>query len=104
MRRRPKPLRELDGRARAARLRLEQEIYRPRLVRLELRVTPKQLARMDAERRVPDARGVPSRRGAGFPPVDEAKGAAASAEGRAVFYRHERFWKARAPLTSRLLS
>ena len=60
-RRRPTPLRELDQRARRARLKLEQEIYRPHLVRLDLRVTPEQLARIDAERRVVDVRGVPSR-------------------------------------------
>jgi hypothetical protein len=74
MRRRPKPLRELDGRARAARLRLEQEIFRPHLVRLELRVTPEQLARVDAERRVEDARGVPSRSALFRELVDEALG------------------------------
>ena len=33
VRRRPRPLKELDQAARAARLRLEREIYRPRLVR-----------------------------------------------------------------------
>ena len=60
-RRRPTPLRELDQRARRARLKLEQEIYRPHLVRLDLRVTPERLARIDAERRVVDVRGVPSR-------------------------------------------
>jgi hypothetical protein len=60
-RRRLKPLRELDQRARRARLKLEQEIFRPHLIRLDLRVTPEQLARLDAERRVPDSRGVPSR-------------------------------------------
>jgi hypothetical protein len=59
--RRPKPLRELDQRARIARLRLEQEIYRQPLVRLDLRVTPEQLERVDAERRIPDSRGLPSR-------------------------------------------
>jgi hypothetical protein len=72
MRRRPKPLRELDGRARAARLRLEAEIYRPHLVRLELRVTPEQLQRLDAERRIADARGVPSRAALFRELVDEA--------------------------------
>jgi len=60
-RRRPRPLRELDSRARIARLRLEQEIYRPHLVRLDLRVTPEQLERLDAERRIHDSRGVPTR-------------------------------------------
>jgi hypothetical protein len=72
MRRRPKPLSELDGRARAARLRLEQEIFRPHLVRLELRVTPQQLERLDAERRIEDSRGVPSRAAVFRELVDEA--------------------------------
>jgi hypothetical protein len=66
------PLRELDGRARAARLRLEAEIYRPHLVRLELSVTPQQLEQLDAERRVPDSRGVPTRAALFRALVDEA--------------------------------
>jgi hypothetical protein len=61
VKRRPKPLRELDQTARRARLRLEEQIFRPRLVRLGLRVTTDQLQRVDAERRIPDSRGVPSR-------------------------------------------
>jgi hypothetical protein len=56
-RRRPKPLRELDQQARIARLRLEQEIFRRHLIRLDLRVTPEQLERLDAERRIADSRG-----------------------------------------------
>ena len=59
--RRPRSLRELDQRARIARLRHEEQIFRPRLVRQNLRLTPEQLERVDAERRVPDSRGVPSR-------------------------------------------
>jgi hypothetical protein len=74
VRRRPRPLRELDGRARAARLRLEQEIYRPRLIPLNLRVTPEQLARIDEERRIHDSRGVPSRSALFRELVDEALG------------------------------
>ena len=72
VRRRPKPLRELDSRARIARLRLEAEIYRPQLIRLGLRVTPQQLEQLDAERRVPDCRGVPSRAALFRALVDEA--------------------------------
>lgn len=72
MRRRPRPLRELDQRARRARLQVEREIYRPHLVRLDLRVTPEQLQRLDEERRVPDSRGVPSRAALFRALVDEA--------------------------------
>jgi hypothetical protein len=61
VRRRPKPLRELDGTARAARLRLEREIFRPALRPLNMRLTVDQLLRIDEERRVADSRGVPSR-------------------------------------------
>jgi hypothetical protein len=61
VKRRPKPLRELDQTARLARLRLEDQIFRPQLVRLGLRVTQQQLERVDAGRRVADSRGVPSR-------------------------------------------
>jgi hypothetical protein len=74
MRRRPRPLRELDQRARRARLQLEQEIYRPHLVRLDLRVTPEQLQRLDEERRIADCRGVPSRAALFRALVDEALG------------------------------
>jgi hypothetical protein len=42
-------------------LRLEDQIFRPQLVRLGLRVTQQQLERVDAGRRVADSRGVPSR-------------------------------------------
>lgn len=59
--RRRRPLRELDGRARAARLRLEAQIFRPPLRALNLRLTEAQLLKIDEERRVPDYRGVPSR-------------------------------------------
>jgi hypothetical protein len=72
VRRRPKPLRELDQRARVARLALEAQIYRPPLIRLGLRVTPEQLQRLDAERRIADARGVPSRAALFRELVDEA--------------------------------
>jgi hypothetical protein len=72
VRRRPKPLRALDQTARRARLRLEQEIYRPQLIRLGLRVTQEQLDRVDAERRIADARGVPSRCALFRELVDEA--------------------------------
>jgi hypothetical protein len=71
-RRRPKPLRELDQTARRARVALEREIFRPRLVRLLLRVTPEQLQRLDEERRVPDSRGVPTRAALFRALVDEA--------------------------------
>jgi hypothetical protein len=47
--------------ARLARLRLEAEIYRPRLVVVTLRLTPDQIAKIDAERRIPTSTGVPSR-------------------------------------------
>jgi hypothetical protein len=60
-RRRPRPLRELDGRARRARLALEAQLFRPPLVPLLLRFTEAQLQRVDAERRIEDSRGVPSR-------------------------------------------
>jgi hypothetical protein len=55
VRRRPQP------QARLARLRLEAQIFRPRLVRQNLRFTPNQLQAIDAERRIADCRGVPSR-------------------------------------------
>jgi hypothetical protein len=55
VRRRPKPVRELDRRARAARLRLEAEIFRPPLVIVTPRLTPDQIARVDDERRIPGA-------------------------------------------------
>jgi hypothetical protein len=42
-------------------LRWSAKIFRPPLGRLDLRVTPQQLQRLDEERRVPDSRGVPSR-------------------------------------------
>ena len=54
---------------------LEREIFRPELVRLELRVIPEQLARVDAERRIEDARGLPSRAVLFRELVDEALGA-----------------------------
>ena len=61
VKRRPKPLRELDQTARRARLRIEEQIFRPQLIWLGLRVTPQQLERVDAERRIVDTRGIPSR-------------------------------------------
>jgi hypothetical protein len=57
VRRRPRP----HHPARLARLKLEAEIYRPRLVVVTLRLTPEQIAKIDAERRVPTSTGVPSR-------------------------------------------
>ena len=60
-RRRPKPLRELDPTARNARLRLEREIYRPRLVPVLLRLPPDQLQRLDDERRIAACGNIPSR-------------------------------------------
>jgi hypothetical protein len=42
-------------------LRLEREIYRPRLIPLNLRFTETQLRRVDDERRIVNVRGVPSR-------------------------------------------
>jgi hypothetical protein len=71
-RRRPRPLRELDQTARRARIALEEQIFRPQLIRLDLRVTPEQLERIDAERRVADSRGVPSRCALFRELVDEA--------------------------------
>jgi hypothetical protein len=65
-------LRELDQTARRARVALEREIFRPRLVRLLLRVTPQQLQRLDEERRVADSRGVPTRAALFRALVDEA--------------------------------
>jgi hypothetical protein len=47
--------------ARLARLRLEAEIYRPRLIPVMLRLTVDQIAKIDAERRIPSPTGVPSR-------------------------------------------
>jgi hypothetical protein len=61
MRRRPRPLRDLDPTARNARRRLEAELFRPPLRPLNLRLTVDQLLRVDEERRVADSRGVPSR-------------------------------------------
>jgi hypothetical protein len=61
-RRRPRPLKQLDPRARLARLALEREIYRPRLVIVTLRLTADQIEKIDAERRIAtSAGGVPSR-------------------------------------------
>ena len=57
VRRRPRP----HHPPRLARLRLEAEIYRPRLVVVTLRLTPDQIAKIDAERRIPTSTGVPSR-------------------------------------------
>jgi hypothetical protein len=42
------------------------------LVRLDLRVTPQQLERLDAERRIADSRGVPTRAAMFRALVDEA--------------------------------
>jgi hypothetical protein len=59
--RRPRPLRELDQTARHARLRLEREIYRPRLVPVLLRLPPGELQQIDDERRVAAYGPIPSR-------------------------------------------
>jgi hypothetical protein len=57
VRRRPRP----HHPARLARLKIEAEIYRPRLVPVMLRLTAEQIAKIDAERRIPSPTGVPSR-------------------------------------------
>jgi hypothetical protein len=56
-RRKPRPLPQ----ARLARLALEAQIYRPRLVRQNIRFEPGELQRIDDERRVPSYGAVPSR-------------------------------------------
>jgi hypothetical protein len=61
MRRRPRPLKQLDPRARLARLRLEAELFRPHLVRQNIRFEPSQLQAVDEERRLPAYGIVPSR-------------------------------------------
>ena len=62
-RRRPRPLSELDQTARRARLRLEAQIFRPRLVPVLLRLPPDQLQKIDDERRVAACGNIPSRCG-----------------------------------------
>ena len=57
IRRRSKP----HSPAWVARLKLEAEIYRPRLIPVMLRLTAEQIAKIDAERRIPTPNGVPSR-------------------------------------------
>jgi hypothetical protein len=47
--------------ARLARLALEREIFRPHLVRQNIRFEPSELQRIDDERRVPSSEAVPSR-------------------------------------------
>jgi hypothetical protein len=59
--RRPRPLRELDQRARRARLVLEREIFREPLVPLLLRLPPDQLQRVEDERRIAAYGNIPSR-------------------------------------------
>jgi hypothetical protein len=54
-RRRPQP------QTRIARLKLEAQLFRPRLVRLNIRFTPGELQRIDEERRVPSYGAIPSR-------------------------------------------
>ena len=54
-RRRPPPS------ARLARLKLERDIFRPRLIRQNLQFEPSQLQQVDDERRVPAYGSVPSR-------------------------------------------
>ena len=61
MRRRPRPLKQLDQRTRIARLRLEPEIYRPPVVTFSIRMTKAQLQRVDDERRTAAYGNIPSR-------------------------------------------
>jgi hypothetical protein len=58
---RKKRRRRPDSRARAARLRLEREIFREPLVPLNLRLPPDQLQRLDDERRVAACGNIPTR-------------------------------------------
>jgi hypothetical protein len=61
MKRRPRPLKALDQRARLGRLRLEKQIYRERLVRHNIRFAPDEIQAIDDERRVAACGAVPSR-------------------------------------------
>jgi hypothetical protein len=61
VRRRHRPLKELDQTAREARVALEREIYRAPLVAVLLKFTPDQLQRIDDERRVAAYGNIPSR-------------------------------------------
>jgi hypothetical protein len=61
VRRRPRPLKELDGRARAARLRVEKQIFREPLIPLLLKFPEDQLQQIEDERRVAAYGAVPSR-------------------------------------------
>ena len=61
VRRRPKPLNQLDQTARRARLALERDLFRERLVRHNIRFTPGELQAIDDERRVAAYGAVPSR-------------------------------------------
>jgi hypothetical protein len=60
---RKKRRRRPDSRARAARLRLEREIFREPLVPLNLRLPPDQLQKIDDERRVAASGNIPTRCG-----------------------------------------
>ena len=61
VRRRPRPLKQLDQRARIARLALEAEIYRDPVATFSIRVTPAQLQQIEDERRTAAYGSVPSR-------------------------------------------
>jgi hypothetical protein len=61
MKRRPRPLRDLDQTARVARRKLEVDLFRERLVRHNIRFAPDELQRIDDERRVAAYGAVPSR-------------------------------------------
>ena len=61
MKRRPRPLRDLDQVARVARRKLEVDLFRPRLVRHNIRFAPDELQAIDDERRVAAYGAVPSR-------------------------------------------
>jgi hypothetical protein len=61
VKRRRRPLRDLDQTARRARLRLEREIFREPLVPLLLRLPPHQFQQVEDERRVAAYGSVPTR-------------------------------------------
>ena len=61
VRRRPRPLKELDQGARQARLKLEREIFREPLISLLLKFTESQLQEIEDERRTAAYGPVPSR-------------------------------------------
>jgi hypothetical protein len=59
--RRPRPSKALDQTARRARLKLERDLFRERLIRHNIRFAPDELQAIDDERRVPSYGAVPSR-------------------------------------------